>query len=196
MALTVWGGSGDDFNLAGWQDPNCAVFPTTGDIFQCTKGARWSQATHFCEGRDPDSQLNAITGFSATLLLSAQTLVIKEFQCACCCQFVVTRVIGKPRNCCVGELFVLNPVFTTKFHGFHAKLCGKFVHDSLDCIGRFRSTSTAICISWCGVGEHACALEVVGIHFVNTRIHKHAKKRDPWSNDLQVSAHVGLQVNF
>ena len=86
-----------------------------------------------------------------------------------------------------------DPVLLAQLHRLHAEFGGKLVDDALDRVGRLRPSGTTVGIGRGRVREDTGALEVVGIHLVDGRVHEHAEERDAWRDDLQVGAHVREQ---
>ena len=91
---------------------------------------------------------------------------------------------------------MLDPVHLTQLHRIHVQLGGEFIHDPLDREGRLRSARTADRVGRRLVGEHAHAVEVIGLHLVDRGEHEHAQQRDARGDDLQIGTHVGEQVDL
>ena len=172
------------------------MLPPAGHVLQGTQGARGSQAAHLREGGDADAELNGVARLSALLLLGPQLIHAKEVQRLRGCCLVVAGVVGEPRHRCVGELLVRDPVPLAERHRIHIEFRGEFIDDSLDRVRCFRSPSPAVCVGGRGAREHSRALEVVGVHLVDRRVHEHSEQGCAGGDDLKVGAHVGDEIDL
>ena len=196
MALAMGRRPGDQFDFAGRKHADRCVLPPAGHVLQGTQGSRGSQAAHLREGGDTDAELNRVARLPASLLLGPQLIHAEEVHCFRGCGLVVAGVVGEPRHRCVGELLVRDPVLLAERHRIHVEFRGEFIHHSLDRVRCFRSPSPAVCVGGRGAREYARALEVVGVHLVDRRVHEHPEQGGAGGNDLQVGTHVGEEIDL
>ena len=88
-----------------------------------------------------------------------------------------------------------DPVPLPQLQRVHAELGGQVVHGVLDGVGRLRPPRAPVGVGGHLGGEHAGALERVGVHLVDRVEHERAEQRHAGRDQHQVGAHVGQQVD-
>ena len=90
---------------------------------------------------------------------------------------------------------MLDPVTFPQLERVHAKLGGQVVHQVLDGVGRLRPAGAPVGVGGGLAGEHAGTAEPVGVHLVDRVEHERPEQRHARSDEHQVGAHVGEQVD-
>ena len=90
---------------------------------------------------------------------------------------------------------MLDPVPFPYHQRVNAQVRGEFVHDPLDGEGGLGQARAPVGVGRHLGGEDPRALERVGVHLVDGRVHKRAEQRDARRDQHEVRAHVGEQVH-
>ena len=128
-------------------------------------------------------------------LLLAQLVVVEQLPGGRRGRLVVARVVGQPRDRRVGELLVLDPVPRPQLKRVDAELGGQVVHQVLDGVRRLGPPGAAVGVGGGLGGEHAGAVEPVGVHLVDRVEHERPEQRHARRDEHQVRAHVREQVH-
>ncbi len=154
------------------------------------------QAAHLGERRDPDAQLDRVAGRATLGLLRAERVVAEHLQGPRGRGLVVAGVVREPGDLRVGELVVRDPVLAAHLQRLYAELGRHLVDDPLDGVRRLGPPGSAVRVGGRLRRVDAGAGEVERLHLVDARVHEHAEQRCAGSDDLQVGAHVGEEVDL
>ena len=94
------------------------------------------------------------------------------------------------------ELLVLDPVLLADLERVHADLGGELVHQPLDGVRRLGPAGAAVGVGPGLVGQHRLAVELVGGELVDRVEHERAEHRHAATDDRDVGAEVGEQVDL
>src|SRR5918997_1181362 len=196
VALAVGRGAGYNLHLARAEHPHGGRLPAGAQQAHRRGDLRGGEAAALGEVTDPDPDLPEVPGFAATLLLGAHLFVLDERQGLAHAGFVVAGVVldagGGHSRFVEGWHQVLQP----QLRRVHFELAGEGVHDPLVGVGGLGAPGAAVGVCRGEVGEHAGALEGVGVEGVEARVGEGAEDGDAGAEELQVGAHVGQKLHL
>ena len=196
VALPVRGGAGDDLDRAGGEHPDAGVLPAAGAVVELAQHPRRCEPAHLGEGRDPDAELDPVTGLAALLLLGAQLVVAEHLPGPLGGLLVVPGVVLQPSHRGEGELVGVDPVAPADLDRVLAELGGQLVHQPLDGEGGLGTAGAAVGVGPGLVGQHRLAVEAVARELVDRVEHEGTEHRHATADDRDVGAEVREQLDL
>jgi hypothetical protein len=114
-----------------------------------------------------------------SLLLQPEPVVVEQLLGLGRGCLVVARVVSQAGDGRVRELLVLDPVPFPQFERVEVKLRGEVIHDPLNGEGGLGPPGAPVRVGGHFGGEDPGALERVGVHLVDARVHEGAEQRYP-----------------
>src|SRR5258706_2367895 len=155
FALTMRRRAGIDHHRAALLDTHTRTFVETNR--QASLGAKPADLNI---GGETNAHQLAITRGTPSGLFSTQALVIYQFKRLVQRTLIVAGIIDRPGSRLIGELIWLDEVNPAHLSRILADFTRYQVHDSLDNIGRFRSTGSTIGIRRSLIREDDIAAEM------------------------------------
>ncbi|CAB4882202.1 unannotated protein [freshwater metagenome] len=166
----------------------CATVVIDGDL--AVLGEQTERGGDLDVRRNADTEDLDGTARDATLLLGAQTLVVRELQRGVEGLLVVTRVVVGTGDGGVRELRGLNEVLAADLGGIDTRHVCCDVQNALEHLRGLGATGAAIRHGWGGVGDHRLGIEVDLRDVVHT-LAEHLGEHREHGADHRVGAAVG-----
>ncbi len=160
MAVT----SCEDCHGTCWVKTNFCAFPKADTGAERTNRCRWCDTTGFDISSRSDAPKLTV-GFRLSLAGSKAFIIDHSFG-GIHGQRIIAGIIGHDNRCLIRIRIRSDEVFHPKICRVHIHVpCGPF-HHTLNHIGCFRTTGTAIGIHRCGIGETGLNLSIDAGHLI------------------------------